>query len=75
MKSLIILPLFLASQVMAGIFVAPVCKSVLEEKCWDEPTTDCKTVQVPVTRTETRRQCSTTFEKVNIYCHSIAHVL
>jgi hypothetical protein len=43
---------------------SPVCKLVLEEKCWDEPITDCKQVQVPVTRTETVRKCSTSSERI-----------
>jgi hypothetical protein len=53
MRFLICLP-FLLSHALAGIFIAPVCKTVWEEQCWDEPATDCKTIQVPVTRTETR---------------------
>jgi hypothetical protein len=57
--------LCLIGQTFAGIFLAsPVCKTVWEEQCWDEPATECKTIQVPVTRTETRRQCSTTIEQI-----------
>merc|ERR1712212_305480 len=37
----------------------PVCKTVWEEKCWNEPREQCNTVQKPYTVTDYKEECST----------------
>jgi hypothetical protein len=65
MQLTFILAISLTGLAQAGfIHQSLICKLILEEKCRDEPTTECKQIQVPVTRTETVRKCSATSEKV-----------
>merc|ERR1712142_1385095 len=53
----LLLPLVLGGYV-------PECKTVFEEKCWDEPREQCKSVQKPYTTVENKEECSTKYEDV-----------
>merc|ERR1712212_1436990 len=46
--------------VLVGLAQAghPVCKTIWENKCWDEPRQQCSTVSVPYTITEYEAKCS-----------------
>merc|ERR1711872_1124164 len=46
--------------VLVGLAQAghPVCKTIWENKCWDEPRKQCSTVSVPYTITEYEQKCS-----------------
>merc|ERR1712212_1195824 len=40
----------------------PVCKTVWEEKCWNEPREQCNIVQKPYTVTDYKEECNTKYE-------------
>ena len=55
----------MASQAFAG--VPQTCKTVWEEKCWDEPRETCTTVQKPYTVTVHDTACTTHYDEK---CHT-----
>merc|ERR1711872_350820 len=52
---------FLLVVSLAGLSLSgtPVCNTILEEKCWDEPREQCTTVQKPYTSTYYEDECMT----------------
>merc|ERR1712126_352144 len=71
----VVLSLLLLPVLVVGGYV-PNCKTVYEEKCWDEPREQCKTVQKPYTAVENKQQCSTHYENVcsTVYDTKVDHV-
>jgi len=52
-----------AGLALGGVYHPPTCKTVWDEKCWDEPRQQCDTVQKPYTSTVTDQKCSTQYDK------------
>ena len=48
---------------LGEVYHPPTCKTVWDEKCWDELRQQCDTVQKPYTSTVTDQKCSTQYEK------------